>query len=87
MPCIACSFHSAVSDMTGVGAELFGSATYWLGAVLLAPGIALLPDLVYLAFQKLLRPTIVDLLQVRHSCRHIWYSSATAVSCNMSCAV
>lgn len=52
-----------LADMTGVAMQLFGSPSFWLAAVVLSPGMALLPDLAVLGFQRYFKPTLANLLQ------------------------
>jgi hypothetical protein len=59
---------SAVADMSGVEEQLFLHPGFWLAAVLLAPGLALLPDIAAAGFARYLRPTLAVLLQARWGC-------------------
>mmetsp|Transcript_19543 Transcript_19543/g.46668 ORF Transcript_19543/g.46668 Transcript_19543/m.46668 type:complete len:1120 (-) Transcript_19543:221-3580(-) len=50
-------------DLVGVPRALFMSSEFWLGSVLLAPTIAVLPDLMTLAAKRAFFPSAVDLFQ------------------------
>jgi hypothetical protein len=54
-----------VADMAGVAHQLFAYPAFWLAAVVLAPGVALLPDLAILCFRRYFRPTLANVLQAR----------------------
>jgi len=54
-----------VADMVGIAAQLFNFPSFWLAAVVLAPGMSLLPDLAIVGFMRYFRPTLAVLLQVR----------------------
>ncbi|KAI8470537.1 MAG: ATPase, phospholipid transporter [Monoraphidium minutum] len=62
----------SLSDMTGTGAQLLAHPAFWLGAVLLAPAMSLLPDLAVAGFTRYLKPTVAVLLQVRGGFWGVW---------------
>jgi magnesium-transporting ATPase (P-type) len=56
-----------VADMSGVALTLFASPNFWLGSVLLAPGLSLLPDIALDAFQRTFFPLPFQVYQVSHT--------------------
>lgn len=54
----------SLADMTGVGSALFAAPAFWLAAVVLAPGLSLLPDLAVAGFSRYLAPSLAVMLQV-----------------------
>lgn len=54
-------------ELYGLGQQLFGSAMFWLGTVILAPGLALLPDMALQWFQEAIRPQLYQRLQMEEA--------------------
>ncbi len=54
----------ALADMVGVAGQLFNFPAFWLSAVILAPAMALIPDLVITGFARYFNPSMAVLLQV-----------------------
>lgn len=60
-----CSSSPGLAPLCGLGAGLLATPTYWLGAVLIAPAVALLADFSLESFQRLAAPRASQVLQVR----------------------
>lgn len=53
------------SDMSGVALDMMSGPHFWLTAIVLAPAMSLLPDIVHMTFQRTFAPKAFQILQVR----------------------
>lgn len=63
---------NAVAALQGVYRFLYTSAAFWLGVVVLAPVVAILPDFLYRAAMLAFRPTEINIFQVGVGLPRAW---------------